>query len=271
MSESNFDEIKNRIKKSIIITECEDLWYEDQISSLILISNSYKNEKQHFLKILITVSHTNAIEQFQEIINMINCETIEANYIDIKFVKSIKAVFMRNYSLRMMSINEKKLTSAAYNSLYTLNITTNEKKFSTYIFKVLSMKRKMILELSWLQAVNSVIDWKIDKIEIQNNIKIMKSNEFLKEFEQNTFICFSNEKHEQQLNYLRIKNQSSENLSKTYKEYNNVFDETEANELFSYKEKLNHAIKLKTKKSSLYDLLYNLSKHELSVFKKYID
>ena len=271
MSESSFYEIKNRIKKSIIITECENLWYEDQISSLILASSSYKNERQHFLKILITVSHTNAIEQFQEMINMINCETIEANYIDTTFVRNIEAVFMKNYFSKMMSIDEKELTSTAYNSLYALNIATNEKKSSTHIFRALSMKRKMILKLSWLQAVNSVIDWKIDKIEIQNNIEIMKSIEFLKKFEQNTFICFSNEKSKQQLSYLRVKNQSFENLSKTYKEYNDVFDETETNELFFHKEKLNHAIKLKKEKSSSCDFLYNLSEHELSVFKKYID
>ena len=271
MSESSFYEIKNRVKKSIIITECENLWYEDQVSSLILASSSYKDERQHSLEILITVSHTNAIEQFQEVISMIDCETIEANYIDTTFVRNIEAVFMKDYFFRMMSINEKELTSAAYNSLYALNIATNEKKFSTHIFRALSMKRKMILELSWLQAVNSVIDWKIDKIEIQNNIEIMKLNEFLKEFEQNTFICFSNEKSKQQLDYLRIKNQSSENLSKTYKEYSDVFDETEANELFFHREKLNHAIELKKEKSSSCDFLYNLSEHELSVFKKYID
>ena len=99
----------------------------------------------------------------------------------------------------------------------------------------------------------------------------MKSFEFLEEFDENTFICFSNEKTEQQLNYLKLKNQSNQVLSKLYKNYENVFDEIEVNELSFHKKKLNHAIKLSTRKSSLCDFLYNLSKHELSIFKDYID
>ena len=93
----------------------------------------------------------------------------------------------------------------------------------------------------------------------------------MKKFEKNTFIYFSNEISKQQLNYLKLKNQSSENLSETYKKYSDVFDEIKANELFFHKEKLNHAIKLEKEKSSSCDFLYNLSKHELSVFKEYID
>ena len=93
----------------------------------------------------------------------------------------------------------------------------------------------------------------------------------MKEFEENTFICFSNETSKQQLNYLKLKNQSSEDLSETYKKYSDVFDETKANELSFHREKLDHAIKLKKEKSSLCDFLYNLSEHELSILKKYID
>ena len=58
---------------------------------------------------------------------MIDCEAIEANYIDIKFVKSIEAISMKNYFSRMMSIDEKKFASTAYNSLYALNVATKEK------------------------------------------------------------------------------------------------------------------------------------------------
>ena len=147
MSESSSNEIKNRVKK-LIITKCESLWYENQVSSLILANSSYKNERQHFLELSVNVNHTNSIEKIQEMINIIDCETIKTNYIDIKFVRSIEAVFMKNYSFKIMSINEKKLTSVAYNSLYALNIATNEKQFSTHIFRALSIKRKIILKLS---------------------------------------------------------------------------------------------------------------------------
>ena len=94
------------------------------------------------------VSHTNSIKKIQEVISMIDCEAIEVNYIDIKFVRSMRAVFIENYFFKVVSINEKKLTSVAYNSLYALNIATNERQFSTHIFRALSMKKKMILELS---------------------------------------------------------------------------------------------------------------------------
>ena len=99
----------------------------------------------------------------------------------------------------------------------------------------------------------------------------MKSAEFLKEFDENTFICFSNEKTEQQLNYLKLKNQFEQVLSKSYQDYNDVFDEIEANELSFHRNKLNHVIEFNTEKSSSCDSLYNLLKHELSVLKKYID
>ena len=60
-------------------------------------------------------------------------------------------------------------------------------------------------------------------------------------------------------------------LSEKYKKYNDVFDKMKTNELSFHKEKLNYAIKLITDKSSSCDFLYNLSEHELSILKKYID
>ena len=73
---------------------------------------------------------------------MIDCEAIEVNYIDIKFVKSIEAISMKNYFSRVVSIDEKKFASATYNSLYALNVSTKEKKHSKHIFRALSMKKK---------------------------------------------------------------------------------------------------------------------------------
>ena len=88
------DKIKlYRIKKSMIITKHENLWYKKQkVSSLILASSSYKNKKQDSLKISVEISHENFVENRHERVDsMIDCEAIEVNYIDINFVRSIEA------------------------------------------------------------------------------------------------------------------------------------------------------------------------------------
>ena len=65
---------------------------------------------------------------------MINCEALNAHYISTKFGKKIKTVSLKEYSSEVILIDEKKLTSAAYNALYAIEFSTQNKHFDNIYF-----------------------------------------------------------------------------------------------------------------------------------------
>ena len=60
------------------------------------------------------------------------------------------------------------------------------------------------------------------------------------------------------------------NVSTEYKDLSNVFEKTE-NLILSNHNLYDHAIDLKPERTSSFDLLYNLSAMELSMFRKYLE
>lgn len=78
---------------------------------------------------------------------MMNCEISNVNYISTIFVREMKAVSMKEYFSRVITIDEKKLTSAAYNALYAIKFSVQRDIFSVHIFRVINMKTRVILRL----------------------------------------------------------------------------------------------------------------------------
>ena len=60
------------------------------------------------------------------------------------------------------------------------------------------------------------------------------------------------------------------NVSTKYEDLSNVFEKTE-NLIFSDHNLYDHAIDLKSEKTSSFNLLYNLSAMKLSMFRKYLE
>ena len=238
---------------------------------------SFTVSKDSSIQITIAIKQSHVSRSDKNIVYkteaMINCDATNANYISTDFVKEMRVLFLKKYFSKIVSIDEKKLISATYNFLYVIEFSTNENTSSIHIFRAINMKTRVILNLSWLQSINSMIDWKIKIVTISNNIEVLQSTEYLTQCEENqkSYVCFSKiEISEQMLKYLKL-SLISVKISHEFQEYKNVFNEIEINELSSHRNLLNHSIDLFFDKVSFFESIYNLSENELTMLKFYIN
>ena len=206
---------------------------------------------------------------------MIDCDASNANYILKTFVKEMKAISLEEYFSRVISVDDKKLASTAYNALYAIKFSAQENTSSVHIFRAIDMKARVILDLSWLQSVNSVIDWKFKNVIISNNIEVLQSSNYIRqceEVQQKTYVCFSRDDvTKEMLECLKLSQAIQVKIFFDLIEYANVFSENEINELSSHRESFDHFIDLFLEKNSSFGSIYNLSENELKVLKDYID
>ena len=265
-------------KKRTTISVSENLKSSlNEISSLILTAINFTVSRNSSVQISIAIKQSHVSRSNKNIVYktkaMIDYDASNANYISTDFVKEMKALSLEKYFSKIISIDEKELVSATYNFLYVIEFSANENISSIHIFRAINMKTRVILDLSWLQSINSMIDWKIKIVKISNNIEVLQSAEYLSQCEENqkSYVCFSKiEISEQMLKYLKLF-LISVKISHEFQKYKNVFNETEVNELSSYRNLLNHSIDLLSDKVSFFESIYNLSKNELTMLKFYID
>ena len=206
---------------------------------------------------------------------MIDCDASNANYISKTFVREMKAIFLEEYFSKVISVDDKKLTSTAYNALYAIKFSAQENTSSVHIFRAIDMKARVILDLSWLQSVNSVIDWKFKNVIISNNIEVLQSSNYIRQCEkvqQKTYVCFSKDDvTKEMLRCLKLFQAIQMKIFFDLIEYADVFSENEINELSPHKESFDHFIDLLFEKNSSFESIYNLSENELKMLKDYID
>ena len=206
---------------------------------------------------------------------MIDCDASNANYISKTFVKEMKAIFLKEYFSKVIFVNDKKLASTAYNALYAIKFSAQKNTSSIHIFRAIDIKTRVILNLSWLQSVNSIIDWKFKKIIISNNIEILQSSNYIKqceEVQQKTYVCFSKKDvTKKMLKCLKLFQTIQMKIFFDLIEYADVFNENEINKLSSHRESFDHFIDLLFEKNSFFESIYNLLENELKMLKDYIN
>lgn len=121
-------------------------------------------------------------------------------------------------------------------------------------------EQRVILGLPWLRTVNLIINWPSGKVQISNNIRLLKQTDFEEEIENDSVYAY----------YAATENISARIILAAYLEYTNVFNEEAKSKLPPYRDYLNHAIDLQPGVTPSFDLLYNLSEIELTVLKDYI-
>ena len=206
---------------------------------------------------------------------MIDCDVSNANYISKTFVREMKTISLEEYFSKVISINDKKLASTAYNALYAIKFSAQENTSSIHIFRAIDMKIRVILNLSWLQSMNLIIDWKFKNVIISNNIEVLQSSNYIKQCEkiqQKTYVCFSrNDVTKEMLRCLKLSQAIQMKILFDLIEYANVFNKNEINELSPHKEFFDHFIDLLLEKNSSFESIYNLSENELKMLKDYIN
>ena len=184
------------------------------------------------------------------------------NFISVTFMQALSVTVLDLISPRIVSANELKISSSGNDYFYSLLIAVNERTLSTHIFCVIDSSHWMILGLSWLQTVNSIINWCIKKVIIEDQVEVTSAAVFLKEAKGSLIYIY----------YTDLKESGvSPEIFTVYQDFSDVFNEKAENILPLHWGELNHHIKLLLHITSSFRSLYNLSEQELAVLKNYID
>ena len=184
------------------------------------------------------------------------------NFISSAFMQTLNVTALDLISLRVVSADELKISSAENDFFYSLLIAVNERTSSTHLFCVIDSSHWIILDLLWLQTVNSIINWCIKKVIIEDDVKVVSAAHFLKEAEGSLIYVY----------YADLKKSDIRlEILTVYWDFSDVFDEKAEDILPSHWEELDHHIKLLLHTTPPFRLLYNLSEQELTVLKNYID
>ena len=184
------------------------------------------------------------------------------NFISVTFIWALSVTALNLISLKVVSANELEISSAENGYFYSLLIAVNERTSSTHLFCAIDSPHWMILDLPWLQAVSSIINWCTKKVIIEDQIEVTSAVLFLKEVKENLIYVYNADLNEPGV---RLK------ISTVYQEFSDVFNEKAENILPPHWEELNHHIELLLHITLSFRPLYNLSEQELTVLKNYIN
>jgi hypothetical protein len=232
------------------------------VQEIIVISNA-----KHFNKILLNKNAK---------INMINYR-----YAIVHDITSINNDFSISSHVKRKSMQ----CYDAYNVCIWLVDNWKPKRVFETMFYVLNKNKMLniILELSKLKRINAKLNYQmlIWRYDFSKQIlKISSTNDFAKKINHHDFIYFvmiQSYKFDIKIKISVISSfvENVDDVAKKmffeFKNFDDVFSLKNEKILANRKKSVNHVIKLKNDKQSLYEFLHNLFNIELNTFRLYLD